>query len=100
MKIPKKFKLHGHTITVEYSNDMRDEDDAVGKASYRAQKIILQPICVGYNRTRTSIEHTFLHELTHHILNEMAEHDMMNNEKFVDLFSALLHQALTTMEYK
>ena len=100
MKIPKRFKLHGHTITVEYSIDMRDEDDAVGKASYRGQKIILQPICVGYSRPKTSIEQTFLHELTHHILHEMAEYDMMNNEKFVDLFSALLHQALTTMEYK
>jgi len=100
MKIPKRFKLHGHTITVEYSIDLRDEDDAVGKASYRGQKIILQPICVGYSRPKTSIEQTFLHELTHHILHEMAEYDMMNNEKFVDLFSALLHQALTTMEYK
>ena len=50
------------------------------------------------NLIKTSQEQTFCHELVHWILNVMSE-DEKHDEQFVETFSMLLHQALTTMEY-
>ena len=100
MKIPKRFKLMGKTITVEIVPDLLDNEDATGAAEYRKQRIRLQKIDGEYvQRTVEDQEHWFLHELTHHIFNALDEIDLRNNEKLVEQFSGLLHQALTTAEY-
>ncbi len=46
------------------------------------------------------LEGTFCHELVHIMLYFAGEHELRNNEKFVDVFSGLLHQALTTAVYE
>jgi hypothetical protein len=100
MRIPTRFKLLGHTITVEYDHMLDGRNGCTGEARYTTNSIALQPNTDTFNRPTSQREHVFLHELTHHILNEMNEHDLRSNEKFVDVFSGLLHQALTTMEYE
>ena len=68
MKIPTKFKLLGQTITVEFQDDIAHFDDLVGCASYRKNKIILQPSTKQTPINKEKIEHNFLHELMHFIL--------------------------------
>jgi hypothetical protein len=100
MQIPKRFKLLGHTITVEYDPMLDGRNGTLGEARYTTHSIALQPNTDTFSRPQSMQEHVFLHELTHHILNEMNEHDLRSNEKFVDVFAGLLHQALTTAEYE
>lgn len=100
MKIPKRFKLFGHTIEVVQDHSLRFRENCNGEARYRTRTIMLSPSAPNYPRIQSDIEHTFLHELTHWILHELNEIDLRNNEKFVDTFAGLLHQALTTSEYK
>jgi hypothetical protein len=99
MKIPARFKLLGHTITVEYDPMLDGHHGYTGEALYTTGTIALQPNTDTFKRPQSQQEHVFLHELTHHILNEMSERELCGNEKFVESFSGLLHQALTTMEY-
>ena len=94
LKIPKRFKLLGETITVRYCNDML-LNGSYGMASYKNNEIVLQDT----NTPVEKREHTFYHELTHHILSTMGEDKICSNEKFVDVFSGLLHQAIQTSEY-
>jgi hypothetical protein len=98
LKIPKKFKLHGIIIEVTFDEKTREKNDNIGTALYREEKIILH---ANVNKVFNEklMEKTFIHELIHHILNEMGEHDLCSNEKFVDVFAGLLHQAIDTMEY-
>jgi hypothetical protein len=42
---------------------------------------------------------TFLHEVVHSVLTSM-NHKLNKDEKFIDHFSGLLHQALETFEYE
>jgi len=92
MKIPKEFKLMGQTINVEYKNKLIQETDCIGQASYRENKIFLQKQVEGITRKKEMIEQTFLHELLHFILDRMGENELRDNEKFINMFSGLLHQ--------
>ena len=100
MKIPTKFKLMGLEITVEYDPNLVHNDDYHGAADYRNSKIIIQPDVEGLKRPKQSMESTFCHELVHFILWAMSEEKLRKDERFVDLFSGLLHQVLITMEYE
>lgn len=42
-------------------------------------------------------QQVFCHELVHAILHKMAEYELNDNEKFVDMFGSLLHQAWTSI---
>lgn len=99
MRIPKSFHLVGQTITVELVSRLTDEQDAFGEAHYRKNRIVLQRNNDEITRPQTQIESTFCHELVHWIFFVMNEDDLRTNEKLVDQFARLLHQALTTMEY-
>ena len=99
MNIPKKFKLMGHEINVKFVEDLANEHESVGAAVYRQDEIRLQPSINGNPRSENLIVHNFLHELIHFILYMMEEDKLRDDEKFVGVFSGLLHQALDTMEY-
>jgi predicted SprT family Zn-dependent metalloprotease len=100
MDIPRRLKLLGRTITVEYDPMLDGRDGTVGEARYTSDSIALQPNTDTFRRPQTQLEQVFLHELVHYILNEMNEYNLRDNEKFVDVFAGLLHQALTTMEFE
>ena|ERR1035437_7264784 len=94
IEIPNKFKLLGETITVKWSDDIL-KLRVYGTAQYEINEIIIQ----SKDMPEDKKEHTFYHELIHHILTIMGENKLNNNEKFVDMFSGLLHQAIKTAEY-
>jgi hypothetical protein len=107
MKIPKRFYLFGRPIEIEYRDDILNDHDCHGQASYRRDKIILQPILPGAPQTQEQFEHTFCHELVHHItyyagqsIHLEGDKKLHSEESFIDLFAALLHQALTTSQYE
>lgn len=100
LRIPKAFKLFGQTIAVEWVHRLTEEQDAVGEARFRKNCIVLQQNNEEISRPQTQIEATFCHELVHWIFFMMDEDDLRKNEKLVDNFGRLLHQALTTMEYE
>lgn len=99
MNIPKSFELFGQTITVEFVDDLVEEHEAYGLAVLKKNTIQLQASNTGVKRPDTQIEQTFLHELTHYIYSAMGETKLHDNEKHIELFSQLLHQALTTQKY-
>lgn len=88
----------GHTINVEMCDHLVNETDSVGLAIYREHKIKIQTSTGAYPRTPQMIEHTYLHEVLHHILDMLGYHELQSDEQFVDSVSGLIHQALTTAE--
>ena len=100
MKIPKRFKLLGHTIEVSTSNEQYYEKKTYGSCSFEGKWIKLVNPSEHHPITQGSLEQTFLHELVHLCLYHTEQNKLGDNEAFVDLMSALIHQALTTMEYK
>lgn len=52
-----------------------------------------------YEQSKESMTNTFYHELTHSILDTMAEFDLSKNEKFVCAFSSFLNEALGSMRF-
>lgn len=96
MKIPKRFQLFGHTIDVNWCDDLLIRTNNVGEAHYNFNEIKLD---VMHDRPESYKEQVFLHEVLHLILNQIGEDELRENEKFIDLLASLLHQALTTMEY-
>ena len=92
--IPKSFQLMGHTVIVNLvpEKDWSD-DDAVG--FWNSQNLSIS-ILAGIGDQRT--QQIFCHELVHAILHSMGEIKLNENEKFVDVFGSLLHQAWVTIE--
>lgn len=99
MKIPKRFKLMGRVINVDYDKKLIHEDDRRGASVFRENRVKLQSSSKEYPIVKSDLEQSFLHELVHWILYLSEEHKLNHNEKFVEMFSGLLHQALITMEY-
>jgi hypothetical protein len=96
-RVPKKFFLLGHEITVRIVSkrdwdalcEDYDIEGAVGAWRHRDHAIIL------LRQPRSQLLHTFAHELTHAIL-DMMNDKLSYNEKWVDQFGGLLAQALDT----
>jgi len=92
MKIPKKFKLCGQTITIEYSDTIIKDEQAHGLSLFEKNKIILES-----KRNRERTEQTYIHELVHFILYNI-NNDLGGDEKFVDIFATMLHHAMNSGE--
>ena len=92
MIIPKQFKIFGLTIKVKQPWKV-DKDDNWGEAS-----IAKKTIKVKRSLNKEQKEVTYLHELTHIILDSLEYNDLSHDEDFVERFSKALHQALTTQE--
>ena len=100
MQIPKRFKLLGQTIEVVENPSLGVTDDARGMAHYRMSKIEIQPNGENNPFPDSHIGHTFCHELTHFLFHLAGYPEDRSDEIKVDRIAGLLHQALTTMEYK
>ena len=99
MKIPKRFKLFGTTIIINYEDTRLSNQSSLGDCSYIEGEI---NICKKYKEidlSEDAIMDTFYHEKVHVILDGMGEHDLSANEKFVDVFSKLLRQSDESAEF-
>lgn len=99
MKIPNKFKLFGTTYNVVFENEKLNDAKSYGDCDYSKSLIRLSTTHGGHSLSVDRILDTFYYERTHAILDMMNERDLSNDEKFVDVFSKLLRQAIETEEY-
>lgn len=92
LNIPRRFKLHGHLISVRIVPlaKWRHPRTAVGMWDPASHRIDLRN-----DLGDTELQQVFCHELVHAVLDEM-KHKISYDEKFVDNFGSLLHQALQT----
>ena len=100
MKIPKRFKLYNHTVSVNVDPALLHKDDARGMAHYRDSRIDLQPVSETNPHPATYMEAAFCHELVHFLFWHSGYADDRQDEVKVERIAQLLHQALTTMEYE
>ena len=96
MRIPKSFKLMGHTFMVMVDEKILVDESLQGQADYRAKTITVLPPDNHYGYNRSSIEQTFCHELFHHLFETLSLTEMQNDEKLIDNLGSLLHQFLST----
>lgn len=94
VKIPKRVWLAGIPIETVIDNTLVEKEGRLGKAVYQYQHIVMD---MDAAPTETTTQ-AYLHELIHWILYVMYEHELRDNEQFVDVLSHLLYQALTTTE--
>lgn len=92
INIPKHFSIFGLNFKVTQPHKV-DSKDNWGECSV-AKKVIK----VKRNLNKEQKEVTYLHELTHAILDCLEYNDLSNDEDFVERFSKALHQALKTSE--
>ncbi len=101
MKIPKSFKQYAQEVTIKYKKDLSIKDGSWGKSHYDVNEIELQDNEYdGVGLPNDKLEETFYHELVHFILYFAGEDELRKNERFVDVFGGLLHQALATAVYE
>jgi predicted SprT family Zn-dependent metalloprotease len=108
MRIPKSFKLFGSTIKVVDNPRLSIDRNWNAAACFMEQRIEMMPIIETHPQSKTKREQAFCHELMHFILyyGSGAINDKFKpsyahlDEEFVECMGNLLHQALTTMEYK
>lgn len=92
--IPKQLQLMGHALSVKIVPAKNwSDDDAMG--FFNSQNMTISVIA-GLDAQRT--QQIFCHELVHAILHCMGEEKLNCNEKFVDVFGSLLHQAWTSVK--
>ena len=96
-KLPKKFKVGGVDYIVKQVEYCGDYDNF---GFCRLQGIIeIANQAGGYKVTDSKKSQTFLHELTHAILFTMRKDELNDAESFVNTFSSLLNEAISTMEH-
>ena len=89
MRIPRKFQMFDHTITVCYVQLDRKTD---GEWRSDSKRILLSTRL--HKKPRSYKEQVFLHELTHCVLDHIGRSKLSNDEDFVDSLASGLHQAL------
>jgi len=92
--IPKRFQIAGIPIKVKLDPNLFKERQLLGEVRYPLQEIVLDCTML----STEMMEQNYFHELCHEVLYIMNENELRDNEKFVDLFASLLHQALKTGE--
>lgn len=99
IRIPCRFMLGGIWVDVEIVEDLTHKDNAFGQANFNDSRIRIQPNVLGTPRAVQDIERTFFHELTHFLFHMAGEYEYRDDEKRIDVFSRLLHQAMKTACY-
>lgn len=88
--IPKTFKIFGLTFKVTQPYKFKN-NDRWGECNINTKSI---KVLRSLNKEQKEI--TYLHEITHAILDCLEYNELSHNEDFVERFSKALHQVLTT----
>lgn len=96
-KIPSEFSVGGFDYRVERAESLRYGEE-FGHWTGANCTIKIADAAGGEVLTDARKEQTFFHELVHAILDVIGEAELTDNEKFVDAFAAMLHQAIKTMK--
>lgn len=96
LNVPKKFMLMGRQFEVV---PIDQSMAGILPIDYHGLCVPdLNEIHVSTDIPRSKLEATYLHELVHAVLSCMGDTELYANEQFIDIFSGLLHQALTSGE--
>jgi|2_EtaG_2_1085320.scaffolds.fasta_scaffold09019_2 predicted SprT family Zn-dependent metalloprotease len=100
MKIPKKFKLFGQEITVNYRADLEDATGNTGEARLKTNEITLQDFKTN-KRPKSQQEQAFWHEVLHFIMWEFGYEQQLeklniDTEQMVNNIANGIHQILVT----
>ena len=98
-KVPKEFTVFATKITVKYDNKRLSNEDLLGDCSYTDSQISICNKYKGMKVNKSAVIDTFYHEKIHIILDAMGEHELSQNEKFVEVFARLLRQSDETVKY-
>ena len=98
-KIPKSFKLFATEVKVVIDDKRTDDLKAYGYYENSTSTITLANKDGISDLSECRKLDAFYHERTHAILEAMHEHELSNNEKFVDTFSKLLRQSIETQTF-
>jgi hypothetical protein len=91
-RIPKSFRLLGHTITVHVLPRSRwPHEDCVGLFDPASNHIYVM------RQSKSQTAHSFWHEVTHAMLFYM-NHKLYSNEQFVDQLGGLVAQVIASSE--
>jgi hypothetical protein len=100
MIIPKRFNILNHTFKVKIVDQIvNDNESRLGECCKDLCSIDVATHINDDQLPDSVMEHTFFHEVTHVILDMMGEEKLSSDEKFVDVFSGLLHQVIKTSKY-
>ena len=92
----KKFNLGAKQFNVTEVESI--DDTGLGRTYSMLNKIKISKTWQNFELEESAKEQTFYHELVHAILDELGEHELSNNERFVQSFSVLLYQFEKTKE--
>jgi len=100
MNLPRKLKVGDNWYSIEVVEAMR-EKGYMGRVYYPEQKIKIgkKSAANGRKFSKADMHDTFWHEVVHAILADMGEHQLNNNERFVEEFSARLAKAIQTARF-
>jgi len=91
-ELPSKFTLGGIEWEIKFNEKELSKNGAYGQMWFTSSLINLTKTHNGEDLKIDNIEQTLYHEVTHAILNTLGEHELSDNEEFVQKFSLLLHQ--------
>jgi len=97
--IPEEFNLGGMTYIVRPEEEMSHGTE-YGCMDPGANVITLADTWHGKPVSPARKEEVFFHELVHAVLDAMGNEELNSDEKFVDGFAVLLHQALKSCGFK
>ena len=92
MHIPRKFSIFGRDYKVTQPYKV-DSQGSLGECDSTHNTIKIRR-----NLKKDLKELTYLHEITHAILDSLEYHKLSSDEVFVERFSKALHQVLKTSE--
>ena len=101
MKRPTRIRVGKKQYSVEVVEAMLRKRE-MGRVHYDRKTIEIGRMSntTGKRYSNTEVADTFWHEVTHAILEEMGEHGLNHDEKFVTEFANRLTQVIKTAEFK
>lgn len=95
--IPKKFTIGAIDFKVKHGDFISEGN--LGHTKILSSEILVRSTYDGKSICKQQQEQTFHHELVHAILMVMNEHDLNQNEPFVDLMGQFFYQYLKTRKF-
>lgn len=101
LQVPTTIRVGRHKYSIEVVEAMLRKRE-MGRAHYDTRRIEVgrKSNTTGKRYSNTQVMDSFWHEVVHVILNEMGEHSLNRDEKFVTEFANRLTQAIRTAEFK
>ena len=97
--IPVYLQVAGQHVDVRHVD--RCQEDEFARCSLASSEIQIAEYCrSSQKQSDYSKVNSYYHELIHLILDNMGQHELSNDEKFVSTFAGFLTEAMVTAEFE